>query len=98
MLKGVDYKMNDRELLEFIAAQVGTLNAKVDGFGNELKEVKNDIKDLKQGQIKIQNTIENDVNLKLSALFDGHTQNAKLLEDIRDEVARHEEVIIKRVK
>ena len=42
--------------------------------------------------------IEVDHGKKLEALFDGYNQNTKLLEDIRVEVARHEEVIIKRVK
>lgn len=42
--------------------------------------------------------IEIEHGKKLEALFDGYKQNTKILEDIREEVARHEEVIIKRVK
>lgn len=92
--------MNDRELLEYIAAQVGSLTAKVDVLGN-------DVKDLQQGQIKIQSTIENDVSLKISGLFDGHAQNTEAIkglsskmDEISSKIETHdvEISVIKRVK
>jgi iron-sulfur cluster repair protein YtfE (RIC family) len=42
--------------------------------------------------------IELDHGKKLEALFDGYVQNTKLLEEIQDEVSKHEEVILKRIK
>lgn len=93
--------MNDRELLEYIAAQVGNLTSQVGVLASDMKEVKADIKDLKEDVSILKNqvaVIEVEHGKKLSALFDGYTQNTKLLKDIGEEVAKHEEVIIKRVK
>ena len=42
--------------------------------------------------------IEHDHGEKLSALFDGYEQNSQKLDRIEQEVAKHEEFIIKRVK
>lgn len=71
----------------------------------ELQEVKqavnknsNDIVGLEKEVQKTNIAIEQDIKPKIEVLFDGYTQNTKLLEDIREEVAKHEEVIIKRVK
>lgn len=42
--------------------------------------------------------IEQDHGKKLEALFDGYKQNSDQLTSIQNEVSRHEEVILKRVK
>lgn len=42
--------------------------------------------------------IEDDHGKKLQALFDGHTQLNSQLERIENEVTRHEEIIIRKVK
>lgn len=42
--------------------------------------------------------IEDDHGKKLQALFDGHTQLNSKLERIENEVTRHEEIIIRKVK
>jgi wobble nucleotide-excising tRNase len=94
--------MNDRELLEFIAAQVGNLTKDLTEFKQETKEefraLKNHVTKIDAQLTKIEITLETDINPKIEALFDGHKQNTKLLEEIHDEVAKHEEFIIKRVK
>jgi hypothetical protein len=64
----------------------------------ELQEVKQEVRKNNEDIAKTNILLENDFRPKMESLFDGYKQNTKLLEDIRDEVARHEEVIIKRVK
>jgi hypothetical protein len=86
--------MNDRELLEFISAQVGNLTQKVE-------TINKDITDLKKGQDVTNKTLarmENDNDVKFTALFDGYKQNAEMLERIEKEVTKQEEIIMRRVK
>mgnify|MGYP000478558763 CR=1 FL=1 len=61
---------------------------------NEVKEVKTDIKDIKGRVINI----ENDHGKKLTALFDGYTQLNEKADRIEDQVSKHDEIIIKRIK
>jgi len=42
--------------------------------------------------------IEIEHGQKLSALFDGYTQNSEKLDRIESEIAKHEEFILKRIK
>ncbi|PRR77643.1 hypothetical protein CLLI_22070 [Clostridium liquoris] len=42
--------------------------------------------------------IENEHGEKLNALFDGYKQNSEQLNRIEHEVAKHEEVILRRIK
>lgn len=99
--------MTDRELLELIAAQVGTLdkrfNAMDKKIGNieanmatmqELAEVKEEL----AGVMGIVVRMENGHGQKLGALFDGYTQNADRLDRIEKIVAKHEETILTKVK
>ena len=64
------------------------LGTKIDSVRTELK---NDI-------AKTNMLIEQDIKPKLEALFDGYQQNSEKLTKIQEEVSRHEEVILKRVK
>jgi len=72
--------MTDRELLELIAAQVGSLTKDVSEFKKGQKEVENEVR-------KISETIENDIKPKIIALFDGHTQINNQLDRIEKEVS-----------
>ncbi|HEX3030548.1 MAG TPA: hypothetical protein VHT34_14890 [Clostridia bacterium] len=53
--------MTDRELLEYIATQVGKLT-------QDVVELKNGQKGISQRVIKVETLIENDVSTKLDAL------------------------------
>jgi outer membrane murein-binding lipoprotein Lpp len=85
--------MNDRELLEYIAAQVGNLT-------KDVTEVKTDIKDLKEDVSSLKNQvtkIEVEHGKKLDALFDGYKQNTEAIneltakvDDLSDKVDRHD--------
>jgi len=79
-------KMSDRELLEFIAAQVGKLTNNITDFKNEtaqnFKEVNLKLDSLEKRVI----VMENDHGSKLNALLDGYKQLAEGLEDINKDI------------
>lgn len=82
--------MNDRELLEYIAAQVGGLTAKVDGLTTDMGEVKNRLG-------KIESTLENGIKPDIKLSLQGyHDTNEKLtsieekLDTLCDKVDHHD--------
>lgn len=83
--------MTDRELLEYIAAQVGNLT-------QDVGELKNGQNDISRRFTKVETLIENDVSPKLNALFDGYKQNTEKIDRIEKEVSKQEEIIMRRVK
>lgn len=83
--------MTDRELLEYIAAQVGKLT-------QDVGEIKEGQKDVTQRVTKIETVLENNVSAKLEALLDGYKQNAEKIGRIEKEVSKQEEIIMRRVK
>lgn len=100
--------MEDRELLELIAAQVGKLMSSMDNLTkdvsglkegqnkieNELASVKNEVSNVKS----IALNIEQEHGKQLVTLFDGYKQNADKLDRIEQEVSKHEEIILRRIK
>lgn len=50
--------MNDRELLELIATQVGTITTNVDNLTVKVNNVIKDVAELKEGQVRIENKID----------------------------------------
>ena len=66
----------------------------VSGMKVELTGVKQELTEVKQRVINI----ENNHGKKLSALFDGYKQNSDKLDRIQEEVSKHEEIILRRVK
>ena len=97
--------MTDRELLELIAAQMGTITEQVSGLTNQVDGLTKDVTELKKGQKDLKNevtktnmVIENDIKPKIDALFDGYKQNTEKLEKIEEEVSKHEEIILRRIK
>lgn len=70
------------------------VNKKIAGLENEVSNLKTETKVIKKTVLKI----EDEHGKKLDALFDGYKQNSEQLQRIEDEVSKHEEVIIRRVK
>lgn len=60
------------------------MNLRVDGLGNEVK--------------KTNAKIDHEVMPKIDALFDGYKQNSEKLDRIEEEVSKHEEIILRRIK
>lgn len=73
--------------IEHIDNKVDNLETKVDNLETKVKHIDNKV-----------TIIEQEHGKKLTALFDGYTQNAQKLDNIQEEVSRHEEVILKRIK
>lgn len=79
------------ELMEKFYGEFSTFRKEMTEFKQETK------KELKQIKKTVVN-IENDHGNKLEALFDGYRQNSEKLDRIENEVTKHEEFIMKRVK
>jgi len=90
--------VTDRELLELIAAQVGKITLDVDELKTGQKKLEAGQIKLEEGQRKLEMSMEHDIKSKIDALFDGWKQNTTQLERIEEEVSRHEEVILRKIK
>jgi hypothetical protein len=69
-------------------------NERFDKIENRLTGVEDRLTGVEKTVLKI----EQDHGEKLSALFDGYVQNTNKLDRIEDEVKKHDEVILRRVK
>ena len=86
--------MENNELLQAIGKMISENNQKMsEMMDKKLEPIQQDISDLKEGQLKINITLENDVNKKLSALFDGHQLDSKKIQSIKDTVESVEETV-----
>ena len=93
--------MTDRELLELIARQVSTLTTQVDTLTTQVDGLTKDMAEVKTKLTSVENTvtrIENNHGEKLSALFDGYKLNSEKLDRVEQEVSKHEEVILRRIR
>jgi chromosome segregation ATPase len=80
--------MNDRELLEFIATQVGNLTIKVESLEEGQKSLEEGQKSLEKGQQRIELKIENDIDPKLNALLDGYKQLAESQTEMKSDISK----------
>ena len=87
-------EISNEQLFEFMTKMYDEMqeefkevNLKIDNLGNEVKETKNKVI-----------IIEQEHGKKLDALFDGYKQNSDKLDRIEEEVSRHEEIILRRIK
>ena len=87
--------VTNEQLFEFMTKMYSDLNGEIDNMNKEMqegfKEVKNEIK-------KTNTKIDHEVMPKIDALFDGHKQNSDKLDRIEEEVSKHEEIILRRIK
>jgi len=79
-----------------LTSQVENLTTQVNGFAGDMEEVKEKL-DQKADKTDIVR-LENELDLKIKALFDGHQQLQDQLNRIEDKVTTHDEIIFKRVK
>ncbi len=92
--------MTDRELLELIAAQVSKLTTQVEGLTTQVEGLATQVDILTKDMAGVKDIvikIENDHGQKLGALLNGYKQNAERLDRIEKEVAKHEEIILRRI-
>lgn len=70
------------------------VRADINGLKSDVTGLKADVKDLKAGQLRLEDRLED----TSKTLFDGYMQNTERLTRIEEELSKHEEVIIRRVK
>lgn len=81
----------DDKLFELIEKMYSDLKNEISSVK---KDLTNEIRTVGNQVLKL----ENDVNPKMEALFDGYKQNTETLERIETEVSKQEEIIMRRVK
>lgn len=87
-IKGVNKRLDNLEnKVDNLETKVDNLENKVDNLETKVQHIDNKV-----------SIIEQEHGKKLTALFDGYTQNAQKLDNIQEEVSKHEEVILKRIK
>lgn len=74
------------------------MNERLGNVETDTNTLKSDLNILKSNVKKIGVKIDGDVTPKIEALFDDYKQNSEQLNRIEQEVSKHEEVILKRVK
>lgn len=85
---------NEDKMFNLLEKIYGEFTSFREETSKELKEIKTDVANVKKTVTKI----ENDHGQKLSSLFDGYKQNSDKLDRIEQEVSKHEEVILRRVR
>ena len=94
-IKGVNKRLDNLEnKVDNLENKVDNLETKVDNLENKVDNLETKVQHIDN---KV-NIIEQEHGKKLTALFDGYTQNAQKRDNIQEEVSKHEEVILKRIK
>lgn len=98
-IQGMDGKIQGMDgKIQSMDGKIQSMDGKIQGMGERMeegfKEVKSEIKELKK-RVMI---IEQEHGEKLDLLFDGYKQNSDKLDRIENEVTKHEEIILKRVR
>ena len=81
-----------------LKGDISDMKGDITGLRGEISELKYELKDVNKTVVTLELKIERDIQQKLEVLFDGQKQQTDKLDRIATEVARHEEVIIRRVK
>ncbi|MBC8061355.1 MAG: hypothetical protein H7Y18_11925 [Clostridiaceae bacterium] len=77
----------------FTKLEKGQLEIKKD-----ISEIKDDISKLESKITKIEFLLESEIKPKIELSLEGHKTNTEQLSRIENEVSKHEEVILRRVK
>ncbi|NLJ78739.1 MAG: hypothetical protein GX329_05190 [Tissierellia bacterium] len=88
MSKNTD--ISTEQLFEFMTKMYAEMQ---EGF-SKMRQGFKEVEEIKNRVI----TIEQDHGKKLDILLDGYKQNAERLDRIEEEVSKHEEIILRRIK
>lgn len=69
-----------------------------DMLATEVMTVKSKTNEVNSNLTKLAIRIENKIESKISALFEGHKQHTEQLTRIEEQVSKHDEYILKRIK
>ncbi len=78
--------------------RIDSMEGELKSVKGEVQSVKDDVQSVRDDVKKIKITIEHDLKPKIEALFDGYKQNTEKLERIEEEVSKHEEIILRRIR
>ena len=79
--------MENNELLQSIGKMISENNQKMSELmDKKLEPIQKDISDLKDKQLKINVTLENNIGKKISALFDAHQLDREKIDHISETV------------
>ena len=84
----------DDQLFELLTQMYSEMQGGFKRIDGEIQGLKSEVKEIKERVINI----EDDHGKMLTALFDGYKQNSDKLDRIQNEVSKHEEIILRRIK
>lgn len=89
------------ELMTKMYADMQEMKGGMQAIHGDMRVMQSDMQEVKERLLNVEKTvlnIEQDHGKKLQALFDGYKQHSDQLDRIEKEVAKHEEVILRRIK
>lgn len=91
---------NNNDLFELITKMYSEMQDIKNNMStkDDLARVESKVDNLETKVDKLSIKVEQDLEPKIQVLFDGYSTHTEQLTRIEDEVARHDEVIIRRVK
>ena len=94
--------ITNEQLFEFMTRTYSNLDKKIgsldERIGDINKEMQEGFKEMKNEIKKVNIKIDHEIVPKIDALFDGHKQNSDKLSRIEEEISKHEEIILRRIK
>ena len=88
----------DDKTFELIEKMYSEFSKRFDTLENDNKEMKDDIKTVKENLNKTNVIIEHALMPKIEVLFDGQLQNTQQLQRIENAVSKHEDIIMRKIK
>jgi predicted nucleic acid-binding Zn-ribbon protein len=85
---------NEDKIFEFLTRLYAEMQKGFKEVNGRIDKLEDEVKEVKKTVLKI----EQDHGQKLEALFDGYKQNYEKLCRIEEEVSKHEEFILRRIR
>lgn len=82
------------ETLKLILEKISNMDNNMQEMKGKINTIDDRLTSLEQNMVRM----EDKMDTKLSALFDGYKQNTEQIQDLKKELSSQEEFIIKRVK
>ena len=84
--------------IDTLDTKVSNLEVKVDNLDTKVSNLEVKVDNLDKVVKKTNLVIENDIKPKITALFDGYSLTSNKIENIKNQVSKHDNFIIKRIK